>query len=161
MTDTFTTTSGEGTPYELRADADGTVTMHEAAPIPPDPVVPVLPWHQRAQNRVRMAILNWLGVTPVLIELGRRNAGNRSDIETIAGNTQGMLTSLNACISATNRSTQIIGYWRANDLRLGKLAHELDAADARRASKVIANGNGAAPPIVLDSKGNVADPTEN
>lgn len=138
---------------------DSAVIGSIAPETPTEAATPVLPWHQRLQNRVRMAILNWLGVTPVLIELGRRNAGNRSDIETIAGNTQGMLTSLNACISATNRNTRAVSVMSEYPI-LHKMLAEDRARQAQAANKVISNGNGDVSQIV-DISGKPLSPENN
>jgi hypothetical protein len=122
-------------------------------------VRPQLPWHQRAQNWLRLKIAHWLGLTFVLQELNRKCDGNRQDLEHVAKTLTELVTKLNQAITQLNANTQLIGYVRANDLRIGKLANEWEAIEAKRQSKVVSNGESSK--IILDSKGNTANPSDN
>jgi hypothetical protein len=112
-------------------------------------VRPQLPWPMRVQNRVRMAICNWLGLTFVLGELNRRAGGNRMDIEVLAENAQGMRKTVNDCVTQTNRNTKLLGVFQQYPV-LGKLAAEQRTRDAKAAKKVLSNGEGSQ---IVDAKG--------
>lgn len=116
---------------EAVAGTDGTVETPQR-----------LKWHQRVQNRLRMAICRWLGVTYVLQNLNLRIGGTRADLEALAGIVTQNGGKLSETIVQTNTHSRIITTWTHGDLRLGKLAAELRAREAKASLKVLSNVHG-------------------
>ena len=115
-------------------------------------VPPRLPWHQRLQNRVRMAVLHWLGVDFVLQNLNLRIGGTRLDLDNAVGVVQNNGQKLLEAIGVLNDHSHIINAWQHGDLRLRKLVAELRARQAKQQHKALTNGhtngNGHGPTLV-------------
>lgn len=106
--------------------------------------VPVLSLRQRLQNRIRMAILHWMGLDAVL-------SVQHHDLAAIVQAAQHNAQCLEMVVKHLNAQARLMQAWRDGYPILGKIAAEHRASQIKAAKGVLTNGT---PSLIVDPLGN-------